>query len=43
MTHLRKISRTPSRAQNLTPGQILSFIVEILAVLAETVSAKESL
>lgn len=42
MKHLKSISRTPSRAQNLTPGQILSFIAEILAVVAETILAKET-
>ena len=41
MKHLRTISRGPSKAQSLTPGQILTILAELLGVLSSIFVTKE--
>lgn len=44
MKHLRVVSRTPAKAadDDVTTGQILTFIVNILSVVATTLTGKEA-
>ena len=43
MKHLAVISRRPAKAQDdVSTGQILTFIVNILSVVAQTLTTKES-
>lgn len=41
MKHLRTLTQTPARAQEITLGQILTFVVSLLSVVATFISAKE--
>lgn len=41
MKHLNPISRTPARAQDATPGQLLAVLAGILQVIASTLTGKE--
>jgi hypothetical protein len=41
MKHLHLVSRTPSRAQDATLGQILAVVAGILQVVASTLTGKE--
>ncbi len=44
MKHLTAVSRVPAKAQDddVTTGQILTFIVSILSVVAQTLTSKEA-
>ena len=41
MKHVRPVTRLPRQAQDLTPGQILSFVSALLSVLGEILLGKE--
>ena len=41
MQHLRTISKSPAKAQSVTPGQILAILSELLAVIAGALVLKE--
>lgn len=42
MKHISVISQRPAKAQDVTAGQILSVIVNLLGVIAQALVAKES-
>lgn len=42
MKHLQKISQTPAKAQDVTPGQLLTVIAQIISVLAGAILTKEN-
>ena len=43
MKHIRTLTQTPARAQEVTVGQILTFVVSLLSVVATFLTAKEQI